>query len=71
MPKITKSGGSSYDGHVDVKPEDKTQPEWVPAAEVEPKPVKAEKPSPAPRTRAQGHGQAHNATARTQNNTGK
>lgn len=40
VPKSNKSG-ISYEGHVDISPADKTQPEWV-KAEDAPKPV--EKP---------------------------
>lgn len=33
MPRNTRSG-TSYDGHADVSPDDRSQPEWVPADEV-------------------------------------
>lgn len=42
MPKSNKSG-VSYGGHVDIKPEDKTQPEWV-REEDAPKPEPKPKP---------------------------
>ena len=64
MPKITKVGGPSYEGHVDVSSPDTAAPEWAPAdgpgepqetAEpvAEPEPAVAAEPVelPKPRTR--------------------
>ena len=36
MPKITKHGGPSYEGHVDVSPDDVDEPDWAPVEDVTP-----------------------------------
>lgn len=58
MPKITKAGGPSYEGHVDVSAPDTAAPEWAPAdgppAESEPvEPVERPELKPSPRRRAE------------------
>lgn len=55
MPKITKHGGPSYAGLVDVSPPGVDEPDWAQAPESEPVDVEAPaepvKPSPRPRAR--------------------
>ena len=60
MPKITKAGGPSYEGHVDVSSPATAAPEWQEApaepeaveAPAEPvKPPAAADPKPTPRRR--------------------
>jgi hypothetical protein len=62
MPKITKAGGPSYEGHVDVSSPDTAAPEWQPAAApaepqtaaepvAEPEPAVEDKPEPKPSRR--------------------
>lgn len=39
MPKITRHGGASYEGHVDVSPADVAQPAWAVAEPVADEPA--------------------------------
>jgi hypothetical protein len=57
VPKNTKAGGPSYEGHVDVSSPDTAAPEWAPEVEAEPQPepVPADEVEPAkPERRKRG-----------------